>query len=824
MSVDWQLFCMGCFRQKGPQAVCQHCGYDETAPRGPLLLPHRTRLHKHYLVGRVLGKPGGFGVTYLAFDTGLETLVAIKEYLPRELVGREAGRTTVSAHSPEEGGLFRFGLEQFVTEARTLAKFDHAHLVKVRQVFAENATAYLVMDYYEGMTLAEYLQQKNRLPAATALAILNPILDGLREVHEKGFIHRDIKPQNIYLTRQGRPILLDFGTARLAMAERSRSMSVVLSAGYAPFEQYSRRGGQGPWTDVYACAAILYFMLTGQTPAEAMDRVEDDTLILPQRLAPDLSERLAKVVVQGLATEAKQRYQTIRAFQEALLHAADTDASSQTKPKIQTQDKTPSDHMSATNQSHDTAPTRKPLLGIAILALIGIGFSYALSGGDSIGLADQKFFAHQYSEALPIYQRLAKKHNGLALFRLGSLYENGFGGVAMDTRKAAMLYQESANTGNPLGRYNVGRVYRDGVTWRKDPDKAWDWFRLATESGIKNTAERLVRADDPIMLFIAAQIAYGEKRYSQALAWYQSAAEQGYASAQVYLAMMYQEGEGVEKNEAEELKWCTASAEQGLALAQHCLGDIYALGKGVTQNYTEAAKWYRLAAEQGLADSKTILANMYKQGLGVDQNDTEAVNLFRQAAEQGNKFAQGFLGWMYHTGKGVDKSFTEAAYWYGLAAQQGNADAQVMLGDMYQAGTGVSQNYTEAERWYRLAAQQGNANAQVMLGDMYQAGTGVSQSDTEAEHWYRLAAQQGRANAQNSLGLIYWNIPDYPEAIKWFQKAAEQGEMMAQFNLGTMYYFGSGTDQNLAQAKYWYQKSAQQGYAPAIKTLKIFKH
>jgi len=749
MSVDWQMLCMGCFRQKGPQAVCQHCGYDETAPRGPLLLPHRTRLHKQYLVGRVLGKPGGFGVTYLAFDTGLETLVAIKEYLPRELVGREAGRTTVSAHSPEEGGLFRFGLEQFIIEARTLAKFDHAHLVKVRHVFAENATAYLVMDYYEGMTLAEYLQQKNRLPAPTALAILNPILDGLREVHEKGFIHRDIKPQNIYLTRQGRPILLDFGTARLAMAERSRSMSVVLSAGYAPFEQYSRCGGQGPWTDVYACAAVLYFMLTGQTPAEAMDRVEDDTLIMPQRLVPDLSERLAKVVVQGLATEAKQRYQTIRAFQEALLHAADTDAN----PKTQTS------RIPLANLGHNKAAARKPLLGIALLALVGIGFVYLLPAAkllvslpvaDSIEMADRKFFAHQYNEALPIYQRLAEKNNGLAQFRLGSLYENGFGGVAMDTHQAAVWYERSANAGNPFGQYSVGRLYHNGRDKPIDENQAQHWFDKAMANGLKAAAEPLAKADDPIMSFIAARIAGDEKHYYQAFAWYLPAAEQGYAIAQFNLAMMYSKGEGVAKDEIEVLNWCRKSAEQGLTLAQNCLGEIYAQGAGVKQNDTEATRWYH------------------------------------RAAEQGHAVAQFNLGWMYDAGKGVDKSATEAVY------------------------------------WYRLAAQQGYANGQFALGVMYKAGTGVNQSDTEAAHWYRLAAEQGHASAQNNLGSIYSAAHDYPEAIKWFKKAAEQGEMIAQYNLGNQY--SSGTDQNLAEAKYWYQKAAQQGYAAAIEALKRLKH
>ena len=137
--------CPGCFAAKGDAGICPHCGYDESLKRGPLVLPHRTLLHHgQYLIGKVLGKPGGFGITYLALDTKLETRVAIKEYLPRDLAGRDAGHATISAHSAEDGEFFRYGLTQFLQEARTLAQFDHANIVRVRNFFEENGTGYLV--------------------------------------------------------------------------------------------------------------------------------------------------------------------------------------------------------------------------------------------------------------------------------------------------------------------------------------------------------------------------------------------------------------------------------------------------------------------------------------------------------------------------------------------------------------------------------------------------------------------------------------------------------------------------------------------------------
>ena len=317
--IEFSHLCPGCFAEKGSASSCPHCGYDESLKRGPLVLAHRTLLHNgQYLIGKVLGKPGGFGITYLVLDTRLETRVAIKEYLPRDLAGRDTGQATISAHSSEDGEFFRYGLTQFLQEARTLARFDHANIVRVRNFFEENGTGYLVMDYYDGVTLADHLSQQpqGKLPEKTAVGIMMPILDGLREVHAKNFLHRDIKPQNIYLTTGNRPILLDFGAARQAMSERSRSLSVVLSEGYAPYEQYHRRGEQGPWTDIYACAAVLYHAVSGEPPPPATERMSRDELDIG---ALRVSTALTNALRAGLAVDHKKRPQTMAEFQGLLM-------------------------------------------------------------------------------------------------------------------------------------------------------------------------------------------------------------------------------------------------------------------------------------------------------------------------------------------------------------------------------------------------------------------------------------------------------------------------------------------------------------------------
>ena len=311
--------CPGCFGERSRTPVCPQCGFDERQRPSHLALPPRTVLASQYVVGRVLGRPGGFGVTYLGWDLRLETRVAIKEYLPRDMAGRDPDHRSVALHADEDTASFRYGLDQFLLEARTLAKFNHPRVVRVRTFFEENGTAYLVMDYVDGVSLAEHLDRAGGvLTEAQALAIMMPILDGLREIHRRGFLHRDIKPQNIYLTTDGSPILLDFGAARLALGERSRSLSVVLTPGFAPFEQYHRRGEQGPWTDIYACAATLYTLVTGRTPPDALEREKDDSLPAPRTVRSGLSPAFSAALVKAMSTDPHHRPASVEEFQALL--------------------------------------------------------------------------------------------------------------------------------------------------------------------------------------------------------------------------------------------------------------------------------------------------------------------------------------------------------------------------------------------------------------------------------------------------------------------------------------------------------------------------
>ena len=229
------------------------------------------RVLSDYRIEGILGQ-GGFGITYLAIDTNLGRKVAVKEYYPREFAVRDGTLTIRATGNAEDRETFKWGLTRFLEEARILARFEHPNIVAVRRFFEANGTAYLVMDYCDGEPLDEVIKRNGPLSKEQLERILLPLLDGLEEIHGTNFLHRDIKPANIFIRRDGSPVLLDFGAARQETGNHSRSVTSLATAGYAAVEQYSTRGKQGPWTDIYGLGATLYRAVTGEKPQESTDR------------------------------------------------------------------------------------------------------------------------------------------------------------------------------------------------------------------------------------------------------------------------------------------------------------------------------------------------------------------------------------------------------------------------------------------------------------------------------------------------------------------------------------------------------------------------
>jgi serine/threonine protein kinase len=273
-----------------------------------------------YTIKEILGQ-GGFGITYLSHDKNLKQDVAIKEYLPIELAVRE-GDASIHPVSEHHGKQYTWGLDRFITEAQTLAKFIHPNIVRVFSVFEENNTAYMVMAYEQGQSLQQKLTGKKTMEEAELLKILIPILGGLELVHEAGFIHRDIKPDNIFIRQDGSPVLLDFGSARQALGEQTKTLTSLVTPGYAPFEQYySKSDEQGPWTDIYGLGATLYRAMSGIAPMDAVDRsksiLQGSQDIFVQALEigqGKYSARFLKAIDHALKFKQTDRPQSIRAW------------------------------------------------------------------------------------------------------------------------------------------------------------------------------------------------------------------------------------------------------------------------------------------------------------------------------------------------------------------------------------------------------------------------------------------------------------------------------------------------------------------------------
>ena len=266
--------CLGCMTEYPSEyGVCPHCGYEPGTPaESALHMQPGSILAGRYLIGRVIGY-GGFGVTYIGWDDTLRQRVAIKEYLPSEFATRAVGQTQVTVFSGNKAQQFADGMAKFIDEAKRLVKFQNEPgIVRVYDSFEANNTAYIVMEYLDGETLTAYLDREGKVPVEQAIKMLTPVIRSLEAVHKVGIIHRDIAPDNIMLTKDGHVKLIDFGAARYATTSHSRSLTVIIKPGYSPEEQYRSRGDQGPHTDVYALAAVLYRMVTGITPPDALER------------------------------------------------------------------------------------------------------------------------------------------------------------------------------------------------------------------------------------------------------------------------------------------------------------------------------------------------------------------------------------------------------------------------------------------------------------------------------------------------------------------------------------------------------------------------
>ncbi len=549
-----------------------------TEPSHADALPAQYRLH-WYVLERVLGQ-GGFGITYLARDTNLDQQVAIKEYLPVDVATRRPD-ASVRSRTEDQGERYRWGLDRFIREARTLAKFDHPNIVRVHSVFEFNNTAYMVMRFEEGENLAALLERRRTLPEEELLRVVLPILDGLELVHGAGFIHRDIKPDNIHIRDDGSPVLLDFGSARHSLGH-ARTVTILVAPGYAPFEQYHSSGeNQGPWTDLYSLGATCYRAISGIAPLDAISRSKGILGSTREILVPAAnigsgrySPGLLKAVDHALEFAEKDRPQSIAEWRKELTSGA--------KPVPQP---APAPAAPASVTAAPAASLRGPVVWAGLGALVAAAavVLWLVPTDERKKFADERDrFESQRREFEEQKKRDDKRR------------------VEEESARKRQLEAEKSQTAemNKQRADEAERRKRDLEAKRKeDADRA----RRAAEVGKQAEAERKrqeqARRTEPIA-------APPPKKAPEPAPAPVPVPVPVPAPAPAPDLVALAEQARARGNDAESLALLRKAADQGNAKALLALGEMYGAGRGVPQNNFQAYVWFGRAARAGNADAK----------------------------------------------------------------------------------------------------------------------------------------------------------------------------------------------------------------------------
>lgn len=312
--------CMGCMNQMDEKlTVCPHCGFNEAALRQEsYYLKPGTIIGGKYIVGKALSY-GGYTVTYIGMDAEKTRKVMIKEYLPSDFSTRSEGDTEVTIYSGDACEQFEQGLTTFLNEANRIGQLQNPQgIMRVYDCVAENDTGYVISEYLEGRTLKQIMEKGKRFPVQEAKEFVCRILEGLRQVHPLNIIHCDISPETILVTNTGEIKLLDFGATRYVTTANSKSLAIILKQGFAPEEQYRSRGERGPWTDVYALGAVMYYMITGVVPVESVDRALMDELKEPSKLGVQIPSNTENALMNALNVYQKDRTPSAEIFYQEL--------------------------------------------------------------------------------------------------------------------------------------------------------------------------------------------------------------------------------------------------------------------------------------------------------------------------------------------------------------------------------------------------------------------------------------------------------------------------------------------------------------------------
>ncbi|HEY3046515.1 MAG TPA: protein kinase [Polaromonas sp.] len=563
-------------------------------PSFPDALPAQYKLH-WYVLERVLGQ-GGFGITYQARDSNLDKLVAIKEYLPVDTATRRSD-STVSPRAQTQSERYSSGLDSFIREARTLARFNHRNIVRVHSVFQHNNTAYMVMEFEEGETLATLLERRQTLSERELLNVVLPVLDGLALVHAAGFIHRDIKPENILVRNDGSPVLLDFGSARAAMGQ-SRTFTILVAPGYAPYEQYYANGdSQGPWTDIYSLGATCYRAIAGEAPMDAITRSKGVLGSTREMLAPAVergarrySPQFLQAIDHALAFAERDRPQTLDRWRRELTGDGETVGPFADRPVAATAAVAPP-------AARPGASTRE------VVAWAGLGAAL-------MGLA----FLLWPRSLTPEAERLARIERQLSA-TTGTTGESGAGTASSAGVGPALPAPVASEPVPTVPVLAAGPPAQPALVEARKEEPARPVKAAAPKVAPRTPPKPAVaatptRAPVPTPAVVAATepvpatVVAATPPPATAPAAIPSPATAAPASAareeaRVAAAPRAAADPVAPSDDKEAFAFYRARALKGDADARFRLGEMYAQGKGVTQNLNQAYIWFGLAGRSG---------------------------------------------------------------------------------------------------------------------------------------------------------------------------------------------------------------------------------
>lgn len=749
------------------------------------LLPIGARVDQYDIIGH-LGH-GGFGITYKVHDPKLDTVLALKEFFPSNLVARQGQALRHTGHGKSNAD-FEWSRRKFYNEARLLAQLDHPNIVKVRRVFEANNTAYMLLDFIPGSTLEGWLDNLDSAPTQEELDLIaGPLLDALELVHRSGTWHLDVSPDNILIrSTDGAPILVDFGAARLEITQRSHLLSAMLvKSGYSPPEQYSPEGvSYGPWTDIYAAGATLYRAISGQRPVASVSRSLKDELT-PARQIGKVRYRdgFLRAVDAALRLQPQARPRTVAAWRAALLdinapRPAVTLLTSRIGPETEivrsgawssirdaVLDVTPALTEIVRRQARNiwealgTMPRRVlalTLVPVVLVALVGLDW---WTSGSTVSMTSQvPSGARQLDRPPRVEPPIASastisKRAGRVLtlpVRLGSLETDDQTGwlaanladVGNDLTRCFSLFRASGAFVAEVG--TGGAAARSGIL-PGDIVFSFNGTLIENVSDLRRRVQELSAGAD-VRLDVWRAGEEGQD-FADVLRAY---AAEGDGYAMNLLGTLYKNGTTVPRNNVEAVTWFRKGVEANDAAAMVSLSEMMIAGRGTAKDVSGAAKQLTAAAKLSHNDAMARFIRLIIEARPKDDM-TRKISFARQLAEEGSPAGMVLFGDLHVAGLGVKRDYAEGLRWYRKAADQGDPAAINSVGVVYAEGQGVPKDAKESLVWFRKAALLGDLAALRNIAYALDNGLGIDRDADKAAHLVFLSLASGREESYTDL-------------------------------------------------------------------------